>query len=154
MGDTNLKLYEVNLQPSHYLAWGLLACLAAVLAAFFLTGLPPAVVFLLFLLVTAYSVRYFRQLIVLTHPDSIRTVRLIDDRWRIKTNRGWFQAWPEGEVVATSFLMCCRFRLEGRKYPVFLILLPDSADIRELHGLRLKLMLDGNACLDPDNYPK
>ena len=104
-------------------------------------------------LIFLYSVQYFRQFVILTHSDSIRTIRLIEDRWRIKTNRGWFQAWPERDVVATSLLMCCRFKLEGRHQPVFMLLLPDSADFRELHGLRLKLMLDANACLNPDNGP-
>lgn len=154
MDDTNPKLYEVNLRPSRCLACGLSVCLVAVLAAFLLSALPHILIVFLLALTVCFLVRYGRQFIFLTHPYSIRTIRLIGDRWRVRTNTGWYQAWPEGDVVATSFLMCCRFKLEGERQPVFMILLPDSADIRELHGLRLKLMLDAGACLNPDNYPE
>lgn len=149
-----ISLSEVNLRPSRVLACGLLFCLSAVFAAVSFLALPVYPKILLLVLVAGFGVRYFCEFVAFSHSNSIRTVRLFEDRWRIKTNRGWFQAWPKGEVVATSFLMCCRFKLEGQRQPVFMILLPDSADVRELHGLRLRLMLDASACLNPENSPE
>ena len=144
----------MNVQSSLQLLWLLLLCLGAALVALWLADIATGIKWLAVLMLVILSRRYFVQFVSLNHPNSIRVVRLLDDRWRIKTNKGWFRAWPEGEAVVTSFLIACRMKLESQRRPVYLILLPDSAEVRELHGLRLKLMLDSHHCFNPENSPE
>ena len=98
--------------------------------------------------ITVYAWEYHRLYIQLTHKHSIQMVRLINNQWRIKRQGQWSRAWPKGEVVVTPLLISCRMKLEGKHYPVYLILFPDSAETSELHGLRLKLILDSHHCLE------
>ena len=142
-----MNLFEVNLQPSRCLLLLLQACLGAAYAALWLCNLPWGLSFLVAAGLTAFAYRYYQRFIQLNHKNSIKAVRIIGDQWYIKRNSQWCRAWPKGELVVTSFLICCRLHIEGDRCPLYLILCADSAKDKELHAFRLKLMLDAHSVL-------
>ena len=148
------SLCEVNLRSSRYLLWVLLAGLGVAFAALWLAAIPFFVKSLILVLLIARGLYYFRRYIALSHPQSILAVRLFEDRWQVRFKDGWVQAWPRGEVVVTPFLINFRLKIRGRRWPISLILMSDSACPRELHSLRIRLMLDARNCLNPDNDPE
>lgn len=145
--DTKQTLFEVNLQLSRYLLFLLLACLGAAYTALWLCALPLIIKIMIGFLVAAYAGEYYCLYIGLSHKRSIRAVRLINNQWLIRQKEGWYRAWPSGEVVVTSGLICCRMKVDGVRHPSYLMLMADSAVAEELHALRLKLMLDAHRCL-------
>ena len=92
--------------------------------------------------------RYYLQFIAQKHPTSIFAIRLQEDQWRVNLAGVWYRAWPEGEIVVTSMLICFKLKVEGKRYPSYLILFPDSADPVELHGFRLRLILESHSLFD------
>lgn len=147
------SLSEVNLKPSRRLLMVLLSGLSAACAALWLADISLLYKTLILVLLSVKGLDYYRRYISLTHPKSILGVRLLEDRWMLRFQNGWVPAFPCGEAVVTSFLMCLRLRVKGQRWPVSLILFSDGADPRELHSLRIRLMLDSQVCLNPDNYP-
>lgn len=70
---------------------------------------------------------------------------MFNDQWRVQLDGEWLRAWPEGETVVTSALICFKLRVEDKHRPLYLILFPDSADPVELHAFRLRLILESSS---------
>ena len=109
--------------------------------ALWLSSLWLIAKFALAVVLVSHCYRYCLRFITHKHCSSIRSIRLFDEQWRVLLDGRWFRAWPEGEVVVTSALICFKLRVEDKHHPSYLILFPDSADPDELHAFRLRLIL-------------
>ncbi|WP_419834571.1 protein YgfX [Endozoicomonas atrinae] len=148
MGDTKASLCEVNLRSSRY---HLVVMLLSHCAGFVALWLCSVWLIFKFTLATALAMhlyRYYLQFITQKLSNSISAIRLLEDQWRVNLSGVWYRAWPEGEIVVTSMLICFKLRVEGKRYPSYLILFPDSADPFELHGFRLRLILESHSLFD------
>ena len=157
MGVIKASLCELNLRRSRQHL--LLAAVShgAALLALWLAAVGGGVKGLLMGVVVVHFCYYYRRFIVCNHPGSISAIRLMGDQWRVKLGKTWLRAWPKGEVVVTSLLICFRLRVEGRRHPSHLIVFADSADLTELHGFRLRLLLESTALfgvVEPVKEPK
>lgn len=145
MGVTKASLCEVNIRSSRYLLVLMLLSHVTAFIALWLCSVWPVVKFALAMGIALHLYRYYLQFIVQKLPGSISAIRLLEDQWRVNLAGTWYRAWPEGEIVVTSMLICFKLRVEGKRYPSYLILFPDSADPAELHGFRLRLMLESHS---------
>ncbi|WP_257266514.1 protein YgfX [Endozoicomonas sp. ONNA2] len=148
MGVTRASLCEVTVRSSRYHLILLLVSHSAAFVALWLCSVWPVFKFALAIAVVFHCYRHYLQFIARKRPTSIAAIRLLEDQWRVNLAGVWYRAWPEGEVVVTSVLICFKLRVEGKRHPSFLILFPDSADPVELHGFRLRLMLESDALFD------
>ncbi len=157
MGVIKASLCEVNLWRSRqHLLLALLSHGGALLALW-LAAFGWGVKALLMVVVVVHFRYYHRRFIGCRHAAAIAAIRLMGDQWRVKLGEGWFRAWPQGEIVVTSMLICFRLQVEGKRRPAHLILFADSADPDELHGFRLRLMLESAALFgaaEPVKEPK
>lgn len=145
MGATRASLCEVNLRPSRYHLVIVALGHCAAFIALWLASLWLLVKFTLSIFLLIHLRQYYLRFIVHRHCLSIRSLRLLDDQWRVWVDGQWFRAWPKGEVVVTAPLICFQLSVEGKHRPVYLILFPDSADPMELHAFRLRLLLESPA---------
>ncbi|WP_422448374.1 protein YgfX [Endozoicomonas sp. ALB091] len=145
MGATKASLCEVNVRSSRYHLVLMLICHGAACIALWLCSVWPVVKFALAMVLALHFYRRYLQFIAQSLPTSISVIRLLEDQWRVNLAGAWYRAWPEGEIVVTSILICFKLRVEGKPHPSCLILFPDSADPVELHGFRLRLMLESHS---------
>lgn len=148
VGDTKASLCEVNLRRSRYQLVLMLLSHGAGFVALWLSSILLILKYALAMALALHLYRYYLQFIAQKLPTSIFAVRLQEDQWRVNLAGVWYRAWPEGEIVVTSMLICFKLRVEGKRHPSYLILFPDSADPVELHGFRLKMMLDSFSLFD------
>ncbi len=120
----------------------------AAIIALWLCSVWPVIKFALAMALALHFYRHYLQFIAQKLPASISAIRLLEDQWRVNLAGGWYRAWPEGEIVVTSMLICFKLKVEGKRHPSYLILFPDSADPVELHGFRLRLMLESHSLFD------
>ncbi|MGB1271944.1 MAG: protein YgfX [Endozoicomonas sp.] len=142
MGETRAILCEVNTHPSRCLFLLAAGSHGTAIVALWLSSLLVLGKVLLTTVLLIHLFYFLHRYILLKHGLSVLAVRLYQDHWRVQLAGGWHRAWPAGEVVVTSFLICMKMKCEGSHRPVSLILFPDSGSAAELHGLRLRLMLD------------
>ncbi|WP_366556857.1 protein YgfX [Endozoicomonas ascidiicola] len=156
-----IKLCEVHLKPSRYrLLISLFSHIAAMIALW-LSSLSFLTAFLLTLLIMVLMVWGYRRYLCLNQAHSLSAIRLFDNQWRVRIGGQWLRAWPKGDAVVTSFLICFRLQPEGNRRSCYLVLFPDSADPIELHAFRLRLLLDGPVLFsgkhenspEPTRYP-
>ncbi len=145
--DTRLNLIEVNFHFSRQLLVLFILCHGAGLLALSLANIAFGVKILISLFLLLHFVLVSRRYVFLKSSESLQSVRLLNNQWRVKTSRGWQRAWPKGEVVVTAMLICFRMTVEDKTHPVSMILCSDGAGREEIHKLRLKLILDADACL-------
>ncbi|USE39057.1 hypothetical protein [Endozoicomonas sp. SCSIO W0465] len=120
----------------------------AAFVALWLCSVWPIIRFVLSTALALHLYRYYLQFIARKLPTSISSIRLLEDQWRVNLAGVWYRAWPEGEIVVSSMLICFKLSVEGKRRPSYLILFPDSADPVELHGFRLRLILEPHSPFD------
>ncbi|MFK0570500.1 protein YgfX [Endozoicomonas sp.] len=141
-----MSLCEVTLRRSYYHFVLIVLCHFAAFLALWLASIWIIIKVVFAAALIIYFCWYSLRYIIFQHASSINSIRLMTDQWRVKLGEQWVRAWPEGEVVVTSMLICFRLRVEGKHRPSYLILFPDSADPIELHAFRLRLILE-SSCL-------
>ena len=147
MGDTkmSMSLCEVNLRSSRYHMGLMLLSHAAAFVALWLCSVWFIIKFTLAIVLLFHFYQYYLRFVSQKLPSTVFAIRLLEEQWRVNLAGIWYRAWPEGEIVVTSMLICFKLRVEGKRHPSYLILFPDSADPVELHGFRLRLMLESHA---------
>lgn len=90
---------------------------------------------------------YWQRHILRTGTFAVRAIRFYQGRWRVNRGGQWLLAWPQGQAFVSRFLMCFTLRLNSidSRQSVAVVVFPDSAKPRQIHALRLRLLLDGFA---------
>ncbi|MGB0360830.1 MAG: protein YgfX [Endozoicomonas sp.] len=144
-------LCEVNFKVSRYYLMIIVLSHIAAAVAVWLASLSLAAALLLTAVLLVHLGYNYWHYAYLRQSFGLTAIRLLDGQWRVCTNGRWVRAWPKGEVVATSLLICLKLRLEGNRKTCYLILFSDSANQAELHALRLRLLLDRSALASGQN---
>lgn len=147
MGGTKVSasFCEVNLRSSRYHQALMFLSHATAFVALWLCSVWFIIKFILTIVLLFHFYQYYLRFVSQKLPSTVSAIRLQGDQWRVNLAGIWYRAWPEGEIVVTSMLICFKLRVEGKCHPAYLILFPDSADPVELHGFRLRLMLESHA---------
>ena len=138
------ELIEIRPSPSRYMAWlGGVAHGVAVLAPWFSSLFFPFQLFAT-VLVAVHACHFFYRHVLMLSRHSIVGLRFYQNQWLVQTSYGWYRVWPVGSQLVTPWLMVFRFRCDpdsDQPGNHSLCLWSDSDDVRVLHALRLRLLL-------------
>ena len=133
----------VSLKPSRTLATILLAAHAAsgILLAMLPLPLWLKVVGVAIVLVAAWH--YVRHYALLITQTAVRELRMLPDGKVDILRSDWQSARLTGEQFVHPLLTIIRCRLESRRRPIAIVILPDMLDAESFRTLRVRLKWHG-----------
>ena len=77
--------------------------------------------------------------------NHIKGVRYHHNGWQLSWAGRWYKAWPDGLALVNGRFMSLPFKVDNGQTLVMrrVLIFPDSADERQLHALRLRVLLGG-----------
>lgn len=132
---------RVQLRPSRFLAYALVAAHAASASVLIPLDLPSGFKLVLVGLIAFALARILWRTVLLRNPQSLVGIQLLEgDRVDVQTRNGaWHEARLLGTTYVTPLMTVLNLQIVGHRFARHVVIAPDSAEPAQLRRMRVWL---------------